>query len=263
MGTLVLKRRRKITVLKQGIDEERKRVYMTESFCRTQMLLGEKAMERLAESAVAIFGVGGVGGYVAEALARSGVGRLVLVDGDVVEKSNLNRQIIALTSTLGRPKVTVMCERILDINSCAKVEAIERFITPENLPELDLSGVHYIVDAIDTVSAKLALVRLAQDMQIPIISAMGAGNKLNPMAFQVTDIFKTSGCPLARVMRRELRAQGISSLKVVFSPEQPQKSPDAKEEDKRTPGSVAFVPSVAGLLLAAQVVQDLTQQEQQ
>ncbi len=239
---------------------------MSEELCRTEWLLGKLAMERLRCARVAVFGIGGVGGYAAEALARSGVGALDLVDRDVVSRSNLNRQIIALHSTIGRSKVEVMRERILDINPEAQVRAWQLFYLPETADQFDFRQYDYIVDAVDTVTAKLELAVRAQEAEVPLISCMGAGNKLDPTGFRVADIGETFGCPLARVMRRELRKRGIPRLKVVFSPEPPRK-PMAEPEDegsrkegkegRPSPGSIAFVPSVAGLIAAGAVIRDL------
>ena len=236
---------------------------MSGRFKRSEMLLGAQALERLAKSRVAVFGVGGVGGYVVEALARSGVGALDLVDGDTVAESNVNRQIIATQSTLGRSKVDVAAERVRDINPDCAVTARRVFFLPENAGEFDFFAYDYVVDAVDTVTAKLAIVERSVAAGTPVISAMGAGNKLDPTAFTVADISKTEVDPLARVMRRELRKRGIYHLKVVYSREQPltPASPDdgdnAGEGRRSTPGSVAFVPSVAGLIIAGEVVRDL------
>ncbi len=226
-----------------------------EQFSRTELLLGEEAMEILKNARVAVFGIGGVGGYVAEALARSGVGALDLIDRDKVCLSNLNRQIIALHSSIGRYKTEVMRERILDINPKIRVEAHNSFYLPETKEAFDFSSYSYVVDAVDTVAAKLSLAEEAQKAGVPIISSMGAGNKLNPFLFETADIYETSVCPLARVMRRELRKRGIDHLKVVYSKEPP--LPPLKEADG--PGSTAFVPSVAGLLIASEVIRDLTE----
>lgn len=226
---------------------------------RTALLLGEEAVEKLKNSHVAVFGVGGVGGFAVEALARSGVGHLSLFDKDTVSVSNLNRQIIALRSTVGKSKVHVMKERIYDINPNIEVEAHECFYLPENADEYDLSRYDYILDAVDTVTAKLELAVRAKKAGIPIISSMGAGNKLNPVDFEVADIYETSVCPLAKVMRKELKARGISDLKVVYSREFPRKPQKIITEDGRRqiPGSIAFVPSVAGLIMAGEVIKDL------
>ena len=226
-----------------------------EQFSRTELLLGEEAMEILKNARVAVFGIGGVGGYVTEALARSGVGALDLTDKDRVCLSNLNRQIIATHKSIGKYKTEVMRERILDINPEAEVRTHECFYLPETKGEFDFSSYSYVVDAVDTVTAKLSLAEEAKAAGVPIISSMGAGNKLNPFLFETADIYETSVCPLARVMRRELRKRGIDHLKVVYSQEPP--LPPLKEADG--PGSTAFVPSVAGLLIASEVIRDLTE----
>lgn len=232
---------------------------MLKEFLRTELLLGREAMQKLAVSRVAVFGIGGVGGHAAEALARSGIGALDLIDNDTVSASNLNRQIVALRSTVGRYKVDVMQERIQDINPEAKVRALRLFYLPETAEELDLGKYDYIVDAVDTVTAKLELAVRAKAAGVPLISCMGAGNKLDATAFTVTDISKTSVCPLARVMRRELKKRGITSLKVVYSTEPARTPPSCGEagDVRPVPGSVAFVPSVAGLIAAGEVVRDL------
>ena len=229
---------------------------------RTAILLGCPALEKLHNAHVAIFGVGGVGGYVAEALVRAGVGALTLVDRDTVSLSNLNRQIIALRSTIGRSKVEVMKERILDINPDCRVTAIEAFYLPDTADEIPLEGFDYIVDAVDTVAAKIELAVRGAQLGIPVISAMGAGNKLSANGFVATDLFLTSGCPLARVMRRELKERGVKKLRVVYSPEPATPPhPDApalSQNGSRMPtGSLPFVPGVAGLLLAGEVIRDL------
>ncbi len=228
---------------------------MSEAWSRTELLLGQEAVERLAKARVAVFGIGGVGSYAAEALARSGVGSLDLIDSDRVAASNLNRQIIALHSTLGRYKTEVMRERILDINPHACVRIHNCFYLPETAALFDFSVYDYVVDAIDTVTGKIELVMQAREAGTPVISSMGAGNKLDPSAFEVADIYATSVCPLARVMRRELKARGVKSLKVVYSREKARKP---RENGERVPGSVAFVPAAAGLVLAGEVVRDLT-----
>lgn len=231
-------------------------VFMT--FSRTAILLGEKNLEKLKHARVAVFGVGGVGGYVVEALARSGVGALDLIDKDIVSESNINRQIIALHSTVGRYKTEVAAERARDINPGICVRVYNTFYLPETADQFDFSQYDYVVDAIDTVSGKLAIVEQAKKANVPVIAAMGAGNKLDPTKFEVTDISKTSVCPLARVMRRELKKRGIEHLKVVYSKEEPTPSPIVDEESgKSVPGSVAFVPSVVGLILAGEVIKDL------
>ncbi len=230
-----------------------------EAFTRTEALLGEEAVARLARARVAVFGIGGVGGYVCEALARSGVGALDLFDHDTVSVSNINRQIIALRSTVGRPKVEVMRDRIADINPAAIVTTHAIFYTPDNADDFDLSQYDYIADCIDTVSAKIALITRAKAAGVPIIASMGTGNKLDPTRLTVTDLAKTEGCPLARVMRRELRARGITHLPVLFSPEPPRQAKALEGDDHRrsTPASCAFVPSAAGLIIAGKIVCDL------
>ena len=236
---------------------------MQEQFSRTALVIGSSGVDRLHASRIALFGVGGVGGFVAEALIRSGVGALDIFDNDTVSVSNITRQLIALHSTVGQLKVDVMKKRLLDINPAAKIGAYAMFYLPENADSVDLSRYDYIIDAIDTVSAKIELAVRAQNLNIPIISAMGAGNKLDPTAFEVADISKTSVCPLARVMRQSLKKRGVNHLKVVYSREIPRPhAPDAEcppEEGRRsTPGSTAFCPSVAGLILAGEVIRDLT-----
>ena len=271
---------------------------MTGQFARTEILLGREAMERLAHSRVAVFGIGGVGGYVCEALARSGVGSLDLIDDDKVCLSNLNRQIIATYKTIGRYKTDVMRERILEINPEAEVRVHQCFFLPENADSFPFREYDYVVDAVDTVTAKIELALRAQAQNVPVISSMGAGNKLDASAFRVADIYETRVCPLARVMRRELKKRNVEHLKVVYSEEEPliprincgiscqktlaadnitegeteteniksaERSAAAREEDKKSvarsavPGSVAFVPSVAGLIIAGEVVKDLIQ----
>ncbi len=236
---------------------------MSEQFMRTEWLLGREAMEVLGRARVAVFGIGGVGGYVVEALVRSGVGALDLVDRDQISVSNLNRQLIATMETIGMDKVDVMRERALSINPAVKIHAEKCFFLPETADEFDFSNYDYVVDAVDTVTAKIALVLKAQEAEVPIISSMGAGNKLDPTKFKVADIYETSVCPLAKVMRRELKKRGVRHLKVVYSTEEPILLPPvaADNEDglrKSTPGSVAFVPSVAGMILAGEVIRDLT-----
>ncbi len=241
-----------------------------EQFVRTKMLLGQETLDKLKNAHVAVFGVGGVGGYVAEALARSGVGKFDLIDNDTVALSNINRQIIALQSTVGQYKVDVMKARILDINPEAEVTVHKCFFLPENSKEFNFSKYTYIVDAIDTVTAKLELIVRADEAGVPIISSMGTGNKLDPTRLEVSDIYKTEVCPLARVMRTELKKRGIKKLKVVYSKEQPVKRSNREEKQispentgriKDVPGSVAFVPSVAGLIIAGQVILDIKGEE--
>ncbi len=227
-------------------------------FSRTALLIGESGVEKLKKARVAVFGVGGVGGYVVEALARSGVGSLELIDKDVVSVSNINRQIIALHSTVGKYKTEVAAARAKDINPNIEVTVRNAFFLPENAAEFDFSGYDYVVDAIDTVSGKIALIERARTAGVPVISSMGAGNKLDPTAFEVADISKTSVCPLARVMRRELKKRGIEHLKVVYSKEEPIASGEMDEESgKPVAGSIAFVPSVVGLILAGEVIKNL------
>ena len=235
---------------------------MLHAFSRTQLMLGEAAMERLYAAHVAVFGVGGVGGYVAEALARSGIGAIDLIDDDTVNLTNLNRQIIALQSTVGQYKVDVAKARILDINTTCKVAARRLFFTPETAEQIDFSQYDYVVDAIDTVSGKIEIIVRCSAAGVPVISCMGAGNKLDPTAFEVTDITKTSVCPLARVMRRELRRRGIEHLTVVYSREPaltPAETPDENEAGVRrsVPASNAFVPAVAGLIAAGEVIKHI------
>ena len=243
-------------------------------FSRTELLIGKEGVEKLANAKVAIFGIGGVGSFVVEALARSGIGNFVLVDNDEVDITNLNRQIIATHKTIGKHKVEIARERILDINPNANVEIYREFFMPESEDILD-NSVDYIVDAVDTVTAKIELVVRAEKMNIPIISSMGTGNKLDPTRFEVTDIYKTSVCPLAKVMRKELKQRGIKKLKVVYSKEDPIKPEETEEiscknncvcppgtkrkctAKNQVPGSISFVPSVAGLIIAGEVIKDL------
>ena len=228
---------------------------MDERFSRTRALLGDDAMARLQNSRVAVFGLGGVGGYVVEALARSGIGELHLIDNDTVSLSNLNRQILATEDTVGQPKTEAAKRRVLAINPAATVHTYPCFYLPENADSVPIERCDYVVDAIDTVSGKLAIIERAKAAGVPVISSMGTGNKLDPSRLQIGDVYKTEGCPLARVMRRELRARGITALKVVWSPEPPRTPLGG--ENARVPASVAFVPSVAGLLIASEVVRDL------
>lgn len=228
--------------------------FMNEMYERTQMLFGNENMEKIKNSYVAVFGVGGVGSFACEALARAGIGKLDLIDNDVVSPTNLNRQLVALTSTIGHYKVDVMKERILDINPNAEVNTYKTFYLPETANEFDFSKYDYIIDAIDTVAGKIELVVNADKAKTPIISSMGAGNKVNPEMFEVADIYKTSVCPLAKVMRIQLKKRGIKKLKVVYSKEKPIKS----ETGVRYPGSTSFTPSVAGLIIAGEVIKDIT-----
>ena len=231
---------------------------MNERYTRTELLLGAAAMDKLKNARVALFGVGGVGGYAAEALARGGIGSIDLIDMDTVSISNINRQIIALSSTVGMSKVTAMQQRIADIDPSVIVRTYEMFFLPENAARFDFKEYDYIIDAVDTVTAKLALIEKAAAAGTPIISSMGTGNKLDPTAFRVADISKTSVCPLARVMRRELKKRGITSLKVVYSEEQPIELMETPEENGRhLPGSISFVPGAAGLIIAGEVIKDI------
>lgn len=239
---------------------------MKNQFARTELLIGNSGIEKLKSAKVAIFGIGGVGSYVVEALVRAGVGKFILVDNDEVDITNLNRQIIATRKTLERPKVEVCKERILEINPDAKVEIHQEFFMPESRDILD-NTVTYIVDSVDTVTAKIELVMRANKLNIPIISSMGTGNKIDPTRFEVTDIYKTSVCPLAKVMRKELKERGIKHLKVVYSKEEPiqikigAENTNEEETDenkkKQVPGSISFVPSVAGLIIAGEVIKDI------
>lgn len=231
---------------------------MEHRFSRTEALLGTEAMDILGKSRVAVFGIGGVGGYVTEALVRSGIGAFDLIDSDKVSVTNINRQIIATEKTIGCYKAELMKERILEINPKADVHIQKCFFLPETKDDFNFYEYSYVVDAVDTVTAKIALVLEAQKAGTPIISSMGAGNKLNPSLFEVADIYKTSVCPLARVMRRELKKRGVAHLKVVYSKEEPVRALDGQED---VPGSVAFVPSVAGLIIASEVVKDLLHNE--
>ncbi|HCU58409.1 MAG TPA: tRNA threonylcarbamoyladenosine dehydratase [Alphaproteobacteria bacterium] len=230
---------------------------MSEQFSRTELIFGQQALEKLKNAHIAVFGIGGVGGYVVEALARSGVGALDLIDNDVVALSNLNRQIIALHSSVGKYKVDVMAERIKDINPACKVSVYKTFYLPETSGLFDLTKYDYVVDAIDTVAGKIGLIVEADKAKTPIISAMGAGNKINPTAFEVSDIYKTSVCPLAHVMRKELKKRGIKKLKVVYSKEQPIKTQNTENTRKQTPGSTSFVPPVVGLIIASEIIKDI------
>lgn len=227
-----------------------------EQFSRTESLIGKEKVEKLNKSKVAVFGIGGVGSYVVEGLARAGVGKFVLIDKDKVDITNLNRQIIATHKTVGKSKVEVSKERILDINPNAEVEIYEEFFMPETEGILD-ETVDYIIDAVDTVTAKIELVIRAEKLNIPIISSMGTGNKLDPTRFEVADIYKTEVCPLAKVMRKELKLRGIKKLKVVYSKEEPVKIIQKEEGRKQSPASISFVPSVAGLIIAGEVIKDL------
>lgn len=239
---------------------------MKEEFRRTANLIGEESLEKLNKARVAVFGVGGVGGYVCEALARSGIGTFDLIDKDTVDITNINRQIIATSKTVGRYKAEVMKERILDINKDAVVNIHNCFFLPENSDEFPFEEYDYVVDAVDTVTAKIELVMKAKEKNVPIISSMGAGNKLDPTCFKVADIYKTNVCPLAKVMRRELKKRGVKKLKVVYSEELPITPANVKQAQdtnadgkfvKVAPGSIAFVPSVVGLIIAGEVIKDI------
>lgn len=234
---------------------------MQDQFSRTELIIGKDGVEKLNKGKVAIFGLGGVGSYVVEGLARAGIGNFVLVDNDEVDITNINRQIIATTKTIGKPKVEVARDRILEINPNVNVEIHQEFFMPESENILD-NTVNYIVDAVDTVTAKIELVVRANKLNIPIISCMGTGNKLDPSKFEVTDIYNTSVCPLAKVMRKELKTRGIERLKVVYSKEKPLKTNkdnllENENTRKQVPGSISFVPSVAGLIIAGEVIKDI------
>ena len=223
-------------------------------FSRTERLIGKDALEKLNNSNVIVFGLGGVGSYTVEALARAGMGHITVVDKDCVDITNINRQLYALNSTVGRPKAEIAKERILDINPKCKVTAIQKMYLPENEAEFNLDTFDYIVDAIDCVTAKISLAESAQKYNIPIISSMGTGNKLDPTQFKIADIYKTSVCPLCKVMRSQLKKRGVKRLKVLYSEEAPRK------DGERTPASISFVPSVAGLIIAGEVIKDITKQ---
>lgn len=229
---------------------------MENRFERTEMLLGTEAIDKLKKARVAVFGVGGVGGYIVEALVRSGVGEIDVIDNDTVSLSNINRQIIALTATVGQSKVEAIKKRALDINPEVKINCHDVFFMPDTAGKFDFSKYDYVADAIDTVTGKIEIIMRAKAEGVKVISSMGAGNKLDPSRFEVEDIYKTSVCPLARVMRRELKARGIKNLKVVYSKEEAIK-PDTTDGEKRVPGSVAFVPSVAGLIMAGEIIKDI------
>lgn len=228
---------------------------MLNQFSRTELLIGAEGIEKLHKAKIAIFGIGGVGSFVVEALARAGVGNFILVDNDKIDLTNINRQIIAIHKTVGKYKVEISKERILEINPNAKIETYQEFFLPESKEILD-ETVDYVVDSVDTVTAKIELVVRANKLNIPIISSMGTGNKLDPTKFEVADIYKTSVCPLAKVIRKELRARGIKELKVVYSKEEPIKTNEIADE-KLVPGSISFVPSVAGLVIAGEVIKDI------
>ncbi len=238
---------------------------MVNQFSRTELLIGKDGLKKLKNAKVAVFGIGGVGSFVVEALVRAGIGNFILVDNDKVSITNLNRQIIATRKTIGKYKVDVMKERILEINPEAKVEIYKEFYMPNSESNILNPTINYVVDAIDTVTAKIELVMNCNNLNIPIISAMGTGNKLDPTKLIVTDIYKTNVCPLAKVMRKELRKRGISKLKVVYSTEEPIKPEtilednfdSVKEKSKQVPGSISYVPSVAGLIIAGEIIKDI------
>lgn len=240
-------------------------VNKSELFGRTELLLGKEAMEKLAGAHVALFGLGGVGGHAFDALVRSGVGSITVVDGDVFSTSNINRQLLANLDTVGHPKTEAALAHAAGINPDACIRVHNRFFSPENADDFDFSSYDYVIDAIDSVKSKIELIMRSKAAGVPIISSMGAGNKLDPTAFEVSDIYKTSVCPLAKVMRTELKRRGVKSLKVVYSKEEPikavatgEKNADGSEIKRHAPGSIAFVPSVVGLILAGEVIKDLT-----
>jgi len=228
---------------------------MSEKFSRTELLINEDNIKKLSESRIAVFGLGGVGGYTAEALARCGVGELDIIDNDTISESNINRQIYAVTSTIGKYKVDVAGERLKDINPDIKVNKYKLFYMPDTSSQLDFSKYDYVVDAIDTVTGKIEIIMNADKSGTPVISSMGTGNKLNPTLFEISDIYKTSVCPLARVMRYELKKRGIKKLKVLYSKEEPIKT--NSDNNIRVPGSISFVPPVAGLIIAGEVINDI------
>lgn len=238
---------------------------MINRFSRTELLIGQESVERLKKAKIAVFGAGGVGGYAIEALARTAVGYMDIYDGDIISETNINRQIIALESMVGRYKTEVFKERIHEINPEAEINAINKFITRDNISEIDFYKYDYIIDAVDTVSAKLAIIESAKKAGVPVISSMGAGNKLDPTAFKIADISETKICPLARVMRKELSRRGISDVKVVYSEEEAITPHESEEGDTKgtagrpTPGSIAFVPAAAGLVLASEVIRDIVE----
>lgn len=230
---------------------------MENQYTRTELLIGTEGIEKLKKAKVVIFGIGGVGSFVVEGLARAGIGSFILIDNDEVSESNLNRQLIATTKTIGRAKVEIAKERILEINPNAKVEIHQEFFMPESKDIFDTSA-NYIVDAIDTVTAKIEIIVRANKLNIPVISSMGTGNKMDPTRFEIADIYKTSVCPLAKVMRKELRARNIKKLKVLYSKEEP-----IKQKERTVPGSISFVPSVAGLIIAGEVIKDIIRKNEE
>ena len=230
---------------------------MSNQSSRTELLIGKDGVEKLQNSKVVVFGIGGVGSYVVEGLARAGIGEFILIDKDIVDETNINRQIIATTKTIGKPKVDVSKQRIIEINPNAKVETYKEFFMPESKDFFN-ETIDYVIDCVDTITAKIEIIIRAKKHNIPVISCMGTGNKLNPTEFEIADIYSTSICPLAKVMRKELKQRGIESLKVVYSKEEPLKTNTFDEEtNKQIPGSISFVPSVAGLIIASEVVKDI------
>lgn len=237
---------------------------MITQFSRTELLIGEKSLNKLKNARVAVFGLGGVGGYVAEALARSGVGTLDIIDNDTVSLTNINRQIFALHSTIGMKKTQVAEKRLKDINPDIKINAYDVFYLPETSHIFNFKNYDYIVDAIDTVTGKIEIIANAKKENVPVISSMGTGNKLDPLSFEIADISKTSVCPLAKVMRKELKSRGIKNVKVLYSKEIPQTQKSISQEEtkkRQTPASISFVPSVAGLIIAGEVIKDLLKEE--
>ena len=234
---------------------------MNEKFSRTEILIGEKKLNKLKNSKVAVFGIGGVGGYVVEALVRSSINHITLIDNDIVSESNINRQLIALSTNIGQKKIDVMKKRILEINPDCQVETFDTFVLKDNLEQFHIEDYDYVVDAIDTITGKISIIEKCNEYQVKIISSMGAGNKLDPTKFEVCDIYKTSVCPLAKVMRHELKKRGIKKLKVVYSKEEALTPKvvinNDKSKRKQIPGSISFVPSVCGLIIAGEVIKDL------
>ncbi len=233
---------------------------MDEKFSRTEMLIGNEGMKKLSDAKVAVFGIGGVGSFVCEGLARSGIGNFILVDYDKIDESNINRQLIATVNTIGKYKADLMKERILEINPDANVEVIKEFYLADSPSDIITKDISYVVDCVDTIMAKIAIVCNCDALDVPVISSMGTGNKLNPSMFEVADIFETSVCPLARIMKKDLRKRNIEKLKVVYSKEQPINTNDCainQNEKYKVKGSVSFVPSVAGLIIAGEVIKDI------